>query len=41
MKYKNKKTGAIIVTDSVICGEQWEEVKPSANTKESKKPAKK
>lgn len=41
MKYKNKKTGAIIVTDSVIGGEHWEEVKLAANTKEPKKPEKK
>lgn len=39
MKYKNKKTGANIVTDSVISGGQWEKVK--SNTKEPKKPEKK
>lgn len=31
MKYKNIKTGAVVDSLSVVRGENWEEIRPSAN----------
>jgi len=44
MKYRNKKTGAIINVNSVINGENWEKVEtssPSVDTESEEKPKKK
>lgn len=31
MVYKNKRTGAVVTTDCVCRGEDWQEVKPAAS----------
>lgn len=41
MKYRNKRTGAVIVVNSKVSGENWEEVTEQGKTAEKPSPVRK
>lgn len=41
MMYQNKRTGYVLTSDSVISGNEWEEVKEASSSKKTESSAKK